>query len=387
MKKNEICSKILILLLALTFAFTSCKAKKQAVIPDLPEIQSTQKNHTWYYFNEEGFEQTTGPQNTPQVLEKPWTEAVRIASAASCPAQNQESDMGYALVNHMGLLVFAEDGIELKKDLSIFSGITADSIVFTGDKPVFYLYRSSFFNKNMENSIVKEVQPSRPFLVEFDTKSNAFFPLVTYQNLNLGEEADITDFFWDGKTWACTAKRILRDRVEFSYFYWTPEIPLTEISPALSAFGKDTFRPSSEDEYRNLNIPKFFNKAPEKLQSLLSAIPKEFTFSISWRDTSGTSPITYFQQGTNSSILKAYGAEFPGSGCTVAVFSDGTTYLDSPDKKIAFRLPLLPAGYVYGGFAMSGDSLYVAWEQTSFYKTGRSGFIKVNVREVMNMVN
>ncbi len=72
------------------------------------------------------------------------------------------------------------------------------------------------------------------------------------------------------------------------------------------------------------------------------------------------------------------------------MFSDGTTYLTRSllsgntfeDTVIALRLPRLPAGFVYGETAVYGSTLYVAWEETDFYKTGRSGFIAVNLTEI-----
>ena len=50
---------------------------------------------------------------------------------------------------------------------------------------------------------------------------------------------------------------------------------------------------------------------------------------------------------------------------------------------MAFRLPLLPTGYTYGDFAVAGNTLYVAWEQTNFYKTSRAGFLSVNLAAIL----
>ena len=89
-------------------------------------------------------------------------------------------------------------------------------------------------------------------------------------------------------------------------------------------------------------------------------------------------------EGSGSVPLNANASA--GKKYVAAIFSDGTTYIKSneSDEVSAFRLPLLPAGYIYGDFAISGDSLYVAWEQSSFYKTGRSGFLQVNLQSVLS---
>ena len=49
----------------------------------------------------------------------------------------------------------------------------------------------------------------------------------------------------------------------------------------------------------------------------------------------------------------------------------------------AFRLPLLPSGFSYGEEAISGNTLYVAWEESSFFKTGRAGFITVDLKPIL----
>ncbi|MBQ3648972.1 MAG: hypothetical protein II957_02110, partial [Treponema sp.] len=87
-----------------------------------------------------------------------------------------------------------------------------------------------------------------------------------------------------------------------------------------------------------------------------------------------------------ASPVSAHGIEAPLAGYVACVFADGTTYIKktaADSQTVAFRLPLMPAGYNYGEVAIAGNYLYVAWEQTIFYKTGRSGFISVNLEDVL----
>ena len=138
-------------------------------------------------------------------------------------------------------------------------------------------------------------------------------------------------------------------------------------------------------------MPKPLSAAPEQLKKLCSSIPSEFTLSLLWKDGSGTSAVSYFQQGSNSIPLTANGSS--GSKYDALLFADGTTYImksDDGDGKgsvAAFRLPLLPAGFAYGDFAIAGDTLYAAWEESSFYKTGRTGFLQVDLKSVLEQVN
>ena len=346
-------------------------------------IKPVQKNHQWYYFTETSFERCELPQDTPQTMELPWTETVRLASAGTVP--HGDSSTAYALVNRLGMLTFTENNVDLHTDASIFSGVTADSIVFCEGNPVFYLYRSSFFNTDFEGSISNAVQPSRPFLVEYDTKAKLFYPLVSYGNLGLDDDQQVSGFFWDGKTWSCSAKKTVEGkRVEFIYFDWESKVPITELTPAISKKSDFTFRQSSEESYRLLNMPKFFSSAPDALKDLVSSIPSEFTFNVTWKNGSGTTPMQYYQQGSSS--VPQYANAGANERYTAAVFADGTTYLkqNGSDEVLAFRLPLLPAGYTYGDFAIAGNTLYVAWEQTNFYKTSRAGFLSVNLSAIVN---
>ena len=384
---------ILASVIFIAFSSFSCSKKKVEKEDSLMELRSVQKSHTWYYFTQNGFEKCDLPQKAPAVPEKPWTEAVRISSAGSVPAMDggAYAYQAYALVNHGGILALKKDGMEFFSDVSIFASETADSLVFSKGVPIFYLYKSTFFNQLKEpfsQPQESSQKPShRPFLVEFNPSSNLFFPLVSYENLHLSREDQITGYVWNGKTWACSAKRKPdANRFEFSYFTWEPYVQLSELSPALNTEDMLLFNPSSEDEYKKLSLPKLYNSAPEKVKDLLSPIPSEFPFYLIWRDESGTTPLSYYQSGNGASPVSAHGIEAPLAGYIACVFADGTTYIKktaTDSQAVAFRLPLMPAGYNYGEVAIAGNYLYVAWEQTIFYKTGRSGFISVNLEDVL----
>ena len=392
MKKPPFVSKVALLAVLPAILLVSCEKESQPSpyngISDLQQISFVEKSHRWYYFTRDSFAQTDLPQKAPQVMEQPWTEAVRISSAASVPLKNAASSPfgAYAVVNRMGILAFSEDSIDIYTDATVFPSVTADQLVFSGGVPVFYLYRSSFFNESNEARV-----ETQPFLVEFNPQTKIFFPLVTYRNLRLEDDEEIVGYFWDGETWTCSSKRITDRQVEFKYFLWQPLVELTELSPALSS-DYYIFKNASEEEYRKLNMPQLFSAAPPELKSLVSSIPSEFTFYVSWRDASGTSPVNYYQQGTNSTSVNARGLCDSASGYDVIVFADGTTYLrnnratDGEQSVFAFRLPLLPAGYTYGEVAIAGNSLYVGWEENIFYKTVRSGFIQIDIAQVISTI-
>ena len=75
-----------------------------------------------------------------------------------------------------------------------------------------------------------------------------------------------------------------------------------------------------------------------------------------------------------------------------ALFEDGTLYLNGAlygnkilnnANTVALRLPKLPHGYRYSDFGISGTDLFASWEESDFYKTGRSGFIQVDLGKIL----
>ena len=74
------------------------------------------------------------------------------------------------------------------------------------------------------------------------------------------------------------------------------------------------------------------------------------------------------------------------------LFEDGTLFIEGAlpgkhilrgGKPVVVRLPKLPDGFKYSEFVISGTTLYASWEESSFYTTGRSGFIQVNLDKTL----
>ncbi len=376
--------------LCIALLCVSCSNKETKGIP-IQTIQEHEKNHAWYYFTDSTFLPIDRPQNVPVNIERPWTEAVRISSSATEP----KTKTAYAVVNRLGILEMTKDKMELYGDNTLFPLNTADALVFSDGTPVFYLYKSTFFNQDMlslpqftstEDTTLPQL--SRPFLIEFNTQSKTMYPLVSYDNIHLTNEDQITGLFWNGKTWVCSAKHMSNEGVAFSYFKWEPLVPLTELSPALN---KDSviFYNSSAQEYRSVNTPSLFEKAPQEIRTLLSSIPKSYSFYLTVKDADGTSPKSYYHEGTDEKTANAFAATKGACGFTIALFPDGTTYVsyeqNGKEKISAFRLPLLPQGCSYGDFSLAENTLYVAWEESNFYKTGRAGFLSVDLADVLKL--
>lgn len=375
---------------AATLAFSGCKDKKNADAAseaNIQEVAEKSSDHKWYYFSDGSYTETALPQRSPILSLKPWTESLRI-----CDGNVTSSGKGLLLVNHFGVLLFDGNGEpRLIQDSALFSDTTAGNLVFENGTPFFTLAKNSFFNKTAASSSEKN-ESETSHVIRLSLENSMFFPVITYGDLKIGQNAEVSGTYFDGSECFSSIKSSDNGRTDFRYIKWKPNGELSTLSPATKS-GKVSISEISKDEYRKNLSPKNFSKAPARLKTLLSSIPADFGFSVVLRKDGGTSP-EYFSSGAQSknSVENANEANAiltPDWIC--AVFGDGTAYFSGSlkgktllnnGKTVAFRLPKLPSEYVYGDFCISGDYLAVAWEETDFYKTGRSGFLVVNMAEI-----
>ena len=368
--------KKLLLLACVGIALVGCK--KKAAVEPVVEMQPISSDHKWYYFTNDGLSQIQLPQVSKLQSLKPWTENIRVSGANSDTKGN-----GFMLVNRLGVLLF--EGTEepvLLQDVQFFSSSTAENLVFAKDTPYFTLYRSAFFNKSIGN-VTKD--SNRPYLVRVSRENRMLYPSLTYGDMGVESGAEIVSSIYDGKTWLAAVKSTDEERTRFEYKQWMPLLDFDAMQPTTKD-GKITVRDTSEETFYAAHAPDNFSRAPVRLKNLLAAIPNDFAFSISCYTAGGSSPRLYNHgdDGTNATALIA-------DGWICAVFADGTTYFNgalqnheilAEGSNVAFRLPKLPKNYYYTNFCMSGDYLAVGWEESSFYKTGRSGILTVDMAKI-----
>ncbi len=366
--------------------FFSCKKNEPKF--DGQKISETKAKHSWYYFSDGNLKKAEGISSVPQIPFKPWTEATRISDISVQDSKYDSIPKGFAIVNRTGILVFEDDKINLYCDSEIFSNSTQENLVFYDDTPIFSVYRNSFFNRQnfLENSM-------HTFLVQFNTEQNVCYPVLTVENLGLPSTAEITDFIWDGQFWTCSVKDSGNgsEKISFSYLTFQPKTELTSISPK-TAENSIFITETTEKEFRNAKSPEDFSKTPERIKKLLSSLPKNFSCAIKVKTASGHTP-RIFESNRNraeNEILEA--TAILSDTWTACLFTDGTFYLNGAlfenrilnhGKNIALKLPKLPSGFYYKEFAISGTNLYASWEENSFYTIARSGFICVDLNEIL----
>ncbi|MGP1587446.1 MAG: hypothetical protein ACTTHG_03810 [Treponemataceae bacterium] len=394
MKKYLICIIYIIALLTISIIFFSChKNDYQVPLTDVRQIQSTdiktisKKNHRWYAFTYEGFQQVSLPQSSPQVLLKPWTEAIRISSAISVGTD------GFMIVNKLGLLCCDpenEKQAAISYDNGIFGNLTADNMVNVDGYPVFHVYQNPEFSNYIISGSTKKQKANHPFLVQFHPESSVFLPLLSTDDLDFSDEVEVSDIIYNDNKWTATLKTSSDSSKDFEYITFSTYENLTDIAPNKR---KDAIKTEeiSEKEYREQFIPKNIKESPERVQALLSRLPQDFNFYIQCSVPNSGKQCSYVQNKdeVDGNIMESQ--VLLEDNFSIAVFTDGTgfftgslsdRYVLNEGRPIAFRLPKLPKNFSYGTIIVEKNILYVAWEESIFYEIGRTGFLTVDLAKV-----
>ncbi len=385
---------------------TSCE--KSDVVVDsseyaklLQQSNSTSvTTHRWFYFTPDGFKETDIPRNAPEVEPVPWTQAVRITSGALIEGQS------YLVVNKLGIMQapqtfgFQKDGIaseaKLIKNVDFFSGASTADIFYIDEKIIFNFYTNNIFDNTTEDSA--GLKAEEPFLVEFNTSNLKFTPLLSMQSLSENIifqdesngvpdflETEIREVFYNEQAWSILLKSNQSNRTDFYAISFTRESSLTERNTqALNA------TMMTVNEYREMARPKPISELPQTIQNLLKPVPTRVSYYLQYSEENSPSPTQYEHLSHNTRPIEGYALGL--EHCSIAVFEDGTICFAGglPSKGVinngetrAFKLPDLGPGYVYGSIALSGSTLFVGWEETSFYETGASGFLAVDMEQVL----
>ena len=368
-----------------------CKKKNKAEAqPDIVEIGTQKSDHTWYYFTQDGFAETDHPRNVPFAGSIPYTEAVRISSANNGATLPNGTVKAYALANRLGVICFEDDNISLAKDINVFADRTAGNLVFIDGTPLFSVYKSAFFNDTISSATYKKDTGAHLFLVQFDDTSRISYPVINCTNLTENQNAEVTDFYWDGNDWFCSIKSVADDadgRTVFSYKKFRPAAPLVSISP-VTAQDLITVKESSVSEFREVMSVKPYECAPQRIRDMLKGFDQTAPFIIEVKTAAGSSSRVYENEAPGSFETQLNAKAIISQSWSAVLFEDGTLFIEGAlpgkhilrsGKPVAIRLPKLDAGYVYSDFVISGSILYAAWEQTDFYKVSRSGFLSVDL--------
>lgn len=380
---------LIVLISCIAISNSSVSNKENIASEEFLTLQQKQDTHSWFYFSKDGITEIDLPQNAPKVLKKPWTEAIRISSSTST------NEKAWFSVNKKGLLLLDGSSVPtLIIDEVFFPTNTTDNLMIYEEFPVFHIYKNSIFNeKAIEESRTDTSFENDSFLIQYRNDTGIFYPLLYKSDLGITTNIQISSITFENDIWTLSAKNSTKEKTEFNYYQIASDTPLTQLS---NTQRKNAIKTTelSQETFRNKVTPQDFSKAPKRIISLLSVVPTSFPFVISIENTNTTnvSQSIFINYGDSNlgDPLNAYG--IIGDTYTMALFPAGTTYFAGAlqnkhilknGKTISFRLPKLPENYSYGTFVVVDSKMYVAWEETSFYETGRAGFIVVDLNKVL----
>ena len=137
--------------------------------------------------------------------------------------------------------------------------------------------------------------------------------------------------------------------------------------------------------------PEDMSKSPQRVQELMSRLPKDFSYFIQLSSQNSGQQKSFIQATDISDPEIMESQVLLGDTFSIAIFTDGTgffsgalqdRYIVNNGNPIAFRLPKLPKNFTYSSLIVEGDILYIGWEESIFYETGRSGFLTVDLGAV-----
>lgn len=388
MKKKTVAFYLLIISLFLV----SCSKKDFSVYfnSDSIDAEKIESTHQWYSFTNDNFVKIDKPENAVSSPFQPWTEAIRLSFA------NTFDGKSLALVNRLGILSFDDDKISLSKDVTVFGNRTVGSLFFADSIPMFTVYKSSFFNESIKHPEYKYDKSQHFFLVQYDLNSKICYPVINCNNLIEPAESEIVDYICDGRKWLCNVKTINDGKIKFSYLSWTPTVPLASLSPVTASSGISINEIDKED-FRNLKQNIDFTKAPERIQKLLTGVSDKIPFLVELKEIPAASPKIYKNKAGSNKMSELKVCATMTENWSGALFEDGTFYFEGGvegrhivrgGRPVVLRLPKLTPGYAYTDFVISGNYLYAGWEERSFYKVSRSGFLSVNLDKTLyNEIN
>ncbi len=394
------------LLLLYTLLLSSCTQEEVSTDTNeyaqlLQQSNSTSvTTHRWFYFTQDGFKETDIPRNAPEVERLPWTESIRVTSGAFIEGK------AYFAVNKLGLIQapttfgFQSDGIASKtkliKNTDLFSLASVADIYYIDDNIIFNFYTNSIFESNDVQTPRDEIDEA--FLVEFNASNFNFSPILSKQSLSeniqieetnqsipLFLETEIREVYYRDNAWNILLKSNQSERTDFYALTFTAESPLSASQSSRLLGTMLTL-----NEYRETVRPKPSTALPQKIQTLLKPVPERVSYYLNYSEENSPTSIQYEHLSPNTRPIEGYALGF--EHCSIAVFEDGTICFAGglPSKGVlnngetkAFKLPDLGPGYVYGAIVLSGSTLYASWEETSFYETGASGFLAVDMEQVL----
>lgn len=358
--------------------FFSCTQEKIDEV-QIQHTEPVEKTH-WLYFqsNDDGsfrLKPATALHEVPEVSFVPWTEAVRTADFAITGSQP------LFLINKCGL--FTRDRIQENMQLSLqhelFSRASAGGLYQISGKNFVRVYQNSLFIENNR-------QTNEYFLLQNDGISEFHTPAAKSSYLQLASTAQCTALEYANDAWYLSFKNDTKTDVSFTYLCCKDFSHL---------FQNDAYKYAeiiSSEEFRDACEPQPYEAMPRILKELADTIEHTAPVYIRVFTKEMKHAPIFLKQPFSSvtreeKIMEAKALAYTrdnGTHCAAILMPDGKLYFNISEYGIqAVHLPPLPQNFMYSHFFITDTEILAAWEETSFYEVGRTGFFTALLSELL----
>ncbi|UTC78434.1 hypothetical protein E4O04_10670 [Treponema sp. OMZ 799] len=364
-------------LLASVLLFAACankEAEPETVsLTEKTEAETKSLNIRWYYFTQAEksetpcLKQTDSPEKVPKQDFMPWTEALRVSGLGLM------YDPPLFLVNKAGILpafpIEEEPKIEIKSE---FYTKTAEGFYKTGIGSLLRLYTNTIFS-----SVLPDESPSS--LLRYNSVNGELLSLIRPEHFKLTTGSQLSALEFD-KKWFAAFKTEQGDHVTFDYFSFSSFEDLL----------KGTYSVISQEEFINASSPSSLVGDKDGIGKILKMTGKNIKAEIFSEDLNTKQVIFY--QNTNNSYAGDF--EITASVCqftpennqnpfkAVLLETGRLFYTDTETQEWKeISLPALPQDFIYTYFVIKNDIIISAWEEQSFFETGRTGLLVYKIRQ------
>jgi hypothetical protein len=320
----------------------------------------------WYVLDAGRFAPLAGGPlpSAPAPAMLPWTAQERVAGFARLGAAV------YAAVNGQGVAAVTVDGdgarFDYLYDKAVFRGRTFKTLIAEGGALLCHVYKDALFDVPGGDAAAPNLVRMRPGAQGFEmdfvrTSLQAAEPgwqPVSVVRVRADQAAVLYLIEW---------KRAAADTVEFAY-------TSLDLSTGREArITREEFRAAYRAEALDGFAPRPGSAADLLVSRIAAETPAGQYLHVEVEGSGGPRHFVRLPAGGGESALTVTVVEVGGDA--LALVPDGALLRARGGVVSSARMPALPQGYVYTGFAALGDTIVASWEQADFFKVGRAGLV------------
>lgn len=372
--------------LPLFFACTNKNQSNALPVRQDAEMEHVRRISRWQYFqtNADGsvvLKPAAAVTEIPAVAFCPWTEAVRVADSCIVHAP-------LFLINKCGL--YSLDELKSERQLPVrhdlFKRTTAGTVYCIGTQYFIRIYQNSVF-------LPDSSADNEHFLLRADTNTGFYMPAAVVRRLQLPATAQCKILDYANGNWYASFKADSGAGISFFYVKCKDFSGFTrdDAFMHIEHISAEDFRAACEPvSYRSM--PQILKELADTIENQSALYIRVFTkdqthgavFSKPAAIRNGTADLDSISEGYTLEGHALYYMREGDKHTAAILLPDGTLAFNTSELGThTIRLPALPRNGKYTSFFLSDTQITAAWEESTFYQVGRSGFFTARLDELL----